>query len=350
MSSTRSVVTYDGSGQILLREEPIPQPGRGEVLIEVACSLISPGTELRGVQELRSDPKPDQPPRAFGYQNAGRVAALGEGCGDRFQVGQRVACMGANYALHATHACVPVNLCRALPNGLTEEEGAFNHLAATALQAIRRAEPLLGEHFLVMGLGLIGQLTGQLARLNGCRVIGVDLEPSRAKLADSLGFNLTLSPRDPEFAAKVNDYCRGYGVDCGILCFGGDATGAFQQILSVMKTAPDTHKMGRIVIVGGATINQRFPTALGHVDIRPSCRTGFGYHDKGYERGVDYPPVIVPWTTQRNLEEVLRLMEEERLNVQPLITHRFKLKDAAEACNALIERPNEAVGVILQMD
>lgn len=116
-----------------------------------------------------------------------------------------------------------------------------------------------------------------------------------------------------------------------------------------MKTAPDTHRMGRIIIVGGAAITQHFPTALGHIDIRPSCRTGFGYHDKAYERGADYPPVIVPWTTRRNLEEVLRLMEEGRLEVKPLITHRFKLQEAAEACDALIERPHEAIGVILQM-
>lgn len=350
MRSTRRVVVSDGFGKIHLREEPVPPPGPGEVLIEIACSLISPGTEVRGVAERRLKPDPSQPARPFGYQAAGRVAALGKDCGDRLQVGQRVACMGANYALHATHGCVPVNLCVPLPDQVSDEEGAFNHLAATALQAVRRAEPLLGEHFLVLGLGLIGQLTGQLAQLHGARVIGVDLEPWRMALAEKVGFNLTVGAQDPEFLVKVAAYCRGYGVDCGFLCFGGDGTRAFQQILSVMKTAPDTHRMGRIVIVGGATITQRFPTELGHIDIRASCRTGYGYHDKAYEQGADYPPVIVPWTTRRNLEEVLRLIEEKRLQVKPLITHRLKLEDAAEGCDALIERPHEAVGVILQME
>lgn len=197
MESTRRVVTYDGAGNIGLRDEPIPHPGPGEVLVEITCSLISPGTELRGVRDRRENPVPNQLPQPFGYQAAGRIAALGEACGDRLERGQRVACMGANYALHATHACVPVNLCLPLPDGLSDEEGAFNHLAATALQAVRRAEPLLGENFLIMGLGLIGQLAGQLSQAHGCRVVGADPEPNRATLAKELGFSLALSPTTP---------------------------------------------------------------------------------------------------------------------------------------------------------
>jgi threonine dehydrogenase-like Zn-dependent dehydrogenase len=233
---------------------------------------------------------------------------------------------------------------------VSDEEGAFNHLAATALQAIRRAEPLFGENVLVMGLGLVGQFTAQLATLNGCRVAGVDTEEGRRKVARETGVRLALSPRDEDFAAQVNGLCRGHGIDAAVICFGGDATAALGQILGVMKKAPDTHQMGRIVIVGGATIQQRFPTALGNVDIRASCRTGFGYHDKAWERGADYPRVTVPWDTQRNLEEVIRLMEEQRLHVKPLITHRFSIRQAPEACEALIERPNEALGVILKME
>lgn len=349
MNKQRLVATTDGYGRVAVREEPVPAPEAGEVLVEVSCSLISPGTELGSAKARRRDPAPEFGERPFGYQCAGKVIALGAGAERRFGVGQRLACMGAGYALHATHAVVPINLCVPLPAQVTDEEGAFNHLAATALQAIRRAKPLLGENFLIVGLGLVGQLSTQLARINGCRVAAMDLEPGRLLLAKDLGADLALSPRDEDFAARVDQMCRGYDVDCGIICFGGDATEILPQILSVMKTAPDTHKMGRIVIVGGAMVQHRFPTTLGHVDLRPSCRTGFGYHDKAYERGHDYPPAVIQWDTQRNLKEVIRLIEEERLRVKPLITHRFSIKDAPAACDLLIERPNEAVGVILQM-
>ncbi len=340
----------DGQGAVYLKEEPIPQPGPGEILIKVRCSLISPGTELGGVVARRKNPDANFAPRPFGYQNAGDILALGPDCAERFRVGQRVACMGNAYALHATHARVPQNLCFPIDDALSYEEAAFNHLAATALQALRRAEPLLGENLLVMGLGLVGQLAAQLGRINGCHVTGADTANGRLTTARNLGIDLALNPREPGFTENVLDFTRGYGMDAGFICFGGDATGALEQIISVMKKAPDTHQMGRVVIVGGATIHQRFPTPLGNVDIRASCRTGPGYHDKGWERGGDYPPVIVPWTTRRNVETVLRLIAEARLQVAPLITHRFHLDQASEACEELISKPDQALGVILRTD
>ena len=340
----------DGRGTVFLQEEPIPQPTAGEILVKVRCSLISPGTELGGVAARRKNPDESFGPRPFGYQNAGDILALGPDCADRFRVGQRVACMGNAYALHATHAVVPQNLCFPIDETVSYEEAAFNHLAATALQAVRRAEPLLGENLLVMGLGLIGQLTAQLGRINGCEVTGADTVKGRLTAARNLGIDLALDPRDPDFTENVLDFTRGDGVDAGFICFGGEATQALEQIISVMKTAPDTHRMGRVVIVGGATIHQRFPTALGNVDIRASCRTGPGYHDKAWERGRDYPLVIVPWSTRRNVETVLRLIAGARLDVRSLITHRFPLEQAAEACDELIARPDQALGVILQTD
>lgn len=349
MKKTRLVATSDGNGRIAVREESIPTPGPGEVLVQVACSLVSPGTELGGVKTRRQNPDPSFQERPFGYQSAGRVIGLGPGAETRYQLGQRVACMGANYALHATHACVPVNLCVPLPENVSDEEGAFNHLAATALQAIRRAEPLLGENFLVLGLGIVGQLTAQLARLHGARVAGIESEPKRRSLARQLGAHLVLGPDENDFSQRIDSMCRGQGADAGIICFGGDASQAMKQIIGVMKKAPDTHQAGRIVIVGGATITQQFPTPIGHIDIRPSCRTGPGYHDKAYERGADYPAATVRWDTQQNLKEVVRLMEEERLQVKPLITHRYPLQEAAAACDVLLENPNDALGMIFQM-
>lgn len=326
----------------------MPEPDRGEILVCVHCSLISPGTELRGVRDRRTAPDPEVAPRAFGYQNSGTIEKLGPGCADRFHVGQRVACMGNAYALHGTHGCVPQNLCFPIPDNLSHEEAAFNHLAATALQAIRRAEPLLGENFLIMGLGLVGQLTSQLAGINGCRVAGADTSGGRLALARKLGIGLAADPRSEDFEQKIDQFARGYGIDAGFICFGGDASSALRQIASVMKITPDTHRMGRVVIVGGAAISQQFPTILGNMDLRASSRTGPGYHDKEWERGADYPPTFVPWHTRRNVEEVLRLIEEKRLNVKELITHSFPLTQAAEACDALLDQPDSSLGVILK--
>ena len=135
-------------------------------------------------------------------------------------------------------------------------------------------------------------------------------------------------------------------MDCGIICFGGDGTAAFEQIYQMLKQAPDTHRMGRIVIVGGARISHGFAAALGNVDVLSAARTGPGYHDEAYEHGNDYPPVFVEWTTRRNLEEVLRMIAEKKLDVQSLITHEYPLDQAAEGCDRLIFSPGEALGVV----
>ena len=139
-------------------------------------------------------------------------------------------------------------------------------------------------------------------------------------------------------------------MDCGIIAFGGDATEAFSQMAKTLKVSPDTHKMGRIVIVGGARISHGFAAGLGNVDVRSSARPGPGYHDEAWERGQDYPPVFVQWTTKRNIEECLRLVQEGRLNVKALITHRYHIDKAPEACEQLISHPDAALGVILDAD
>ena len=262
-------------------------------------------------------------------------------------MGERMACMGAGYALHATHACVPKNLCVPMPEGMSYERASFNHLAATALQAIRRAELQLGENVVVVGLGLVGQLCAQLARLSGAHVMGVDRFPLRLDIAKATGIEAAVHADKEDPVQIAAEFTRGYGMDCGILCFGGEATEAFKNMVQMMKISPDTHRMGRIVIVGGAHISHGFAAALGNLDVRSSARTGPGYHDEAWEHGQDYPPIFMPWTTRRNLEEVLRLIAEERLLVDPLITHRVPLQQAPEACEQLIQHPDRALGVVL---
>ena len=342
----RRVACIDGGGAGALIEEDLGAPPAGRVEVEVRASLISPGTELGRVPDLRAQPRPEQPPRPFGYANAGVVRGLGEGV-EGYRVGDRVACMGGGYALHADRCHVPVHLSVPIPGDVSFEEAAFAHLAATALHAIRRAAPVFGENGLVVGLGLVGQLTAGFGQLSGCHMMGADRFDLRRRLARELGAEAVAGAED-DLAGLAAEFTDGHGMDFGVIAFGGDATGAFEQIAATLKRAPDTHRMGRIVIVGGARVSHGFAAALGNVDVRSAARTGPGYHDEEYEHGGGYPPVFVEWPTRRNLAECLRAMADGRLRVEPLITHRFRLDQIAAAVDELVERPQGALGVVLR--
>jgi threonine dehydrogenase-like Zn-dependent dehydrogenase len=342
----RKVAAIDGKGQFAVIEEPIPEPKPGQVLIEVAASLISPGTELGGIPRRRENPS-DDPPKPFGYQNAGTVIKLGEGV-ERFQVGDRVACMGGGYALHASHAAAPINLTVPIPEGVSFEEAAFCHLAATSLHAVRRAQPEYGENFAVSGLGVVGQLAVQFAKLSGTHVVGLDKFSKRLEIAAATGADAVVNVAEGAPVPRVVEFCRGHGLDAAIVAFGGEGTEACKQLYQMMKPAPDTHRWGRIVAVGGATVTLNLAAGFGNVDIRSSARPGPGYHDEAWEHGADYPPVFVKWTTQRNLEECLRAMAEGALRCRPLITDIFPLDQAPAACEKLVSSPAEALGVILK--
>jgi len=342
----RQIGAIDGHGRGVAIEEDIGGPEPGQILVRVGSSLISPGTELGGVRDRRQNPDPEQAPRPFGYANAGTVQAVGEGV-SQHQVGDRVACMGAGYAQHADLACVPQNLCVPLPAGLSFEHGAFAHLAATGLNALRRGQPQFGENGMVIGLGLLGQLTAQLGQLCGCHMMGVDRLPMRLQMAADAGVEYVVNAAEADPVDDVRKVTDGLGMDFGVIAFGGPATAAFEQIYNALKETPDGHRMGRIIIVGGAQIDHGFAAALGNVDVLSAARTGPGYHDEAYELGGDYPRVFVNWSTQRNLRECLRAMVDGRLKVDHLITHRFDLDDIGGAVDELVERPEAALGVIL---
>lgn len=342
---SRRAVAYDGEGKIQVIEEAIPELKPGTVLVDVKSSLVSPGTELMfGVCRRRQNPDPSLPPRKFGYGNAGVVVAVGEGC-KRLEPGMKVACMGGD-ALHASHVVVPQNLTIPIPDGVSHDEGAFAHLAATALHSARRGELEFGQHAVVLGLGIVGQINAQIAQLSGAHVIGSDRVLSRLEIARKSGVDLAVNPDEEDLVAKAGEFSHGHGIDAVFMAFGGDATKVMPQILGMLKTSPDTHKMGKIVIVGLAHFEGQFPVDFGNVDIRPSSRPGPGYHDEAWELGRDYPPVFMPWTTQRNMEECLRAVAEKRLLLEPLITHRMPLEEAPAGCEELIQHPDKALGVI----
>jgi threonine dehydrogenase-like Zn-dependent dehydrogenase len=343
----RRVVMLDGAGRITVEQEPVPSPARGQVLVEVKACCVSPGTELGGVPARRENPRPEAPKRPFGYSNAGVVIGQGPSCED-IPLGTRVACMGGGYALHASHAVIPRNLAVPIPDGVTFEAAATNHLAATALHAVRRGEFTLGEHVMVAGLGIVGYFSAQIASLAGAHVLAVDRLPLRLEAVRATGIvERVVNGAGEDVAAAAAAFSRGYGFDGGIIAFGGDGTPALKMIVQALKQAPDTHKMGRVVIVGGARIDHMFASGLGNVDVRSSARPGPGYHDHEWEHGRDYPPVFVEWSTRRNIEECLRLMALGRLKTEPLFTHRVPLDEAPAACDTLIQTPAEALGVLL---
>lgn len=351
MPTTRQAGALDSAGHGCVVTEEVPPVTRGTVLVKVHASLISPGTELSGAKRARKEPPAEPaPPKTFGYQNAGDILEVGEGVTD-FKPGDRVACMGGDGAKHTNYAVVAKNLCALLPDNVAYEQGACAHLAMTSLHAIRRGEPQLGEYAVIVGLGLVGQMAARLAQLAGMYVMGWDMVAFRCDVARKWGIDDTTLIGKENEVEKAKAFTRGAGFDMAVMAFGGEGTDALAQVKTVMKLSPDTHSMGRVCLVGGLHTTCRWGSGLGNLDLRACARTGPGYHDEPWERGdVEYPPVFMRWTTRTNMEFVLRLMSERRLDVKSLITHRVPLARIDEAVSAHIDHPDATIGTVLLME
>jgi len=346
---TKKAACISSHGNVRIDEKPLAAPGQGEMLIKTACSLISPGTELNSLRNRPAEGYTGEETwREFGYQNAGIVADA-NGC-PGFKEGDRVACLGGNYAPHSDWSVAPQHLVWKLPDAISFEEGAFTNLLGTALWATRRSGIVFGSHIAVVGLGIVGQLTCQISQLTGAHAIGIDRVEMRKQKVLELGAESVAEFTPDDIDGWKQKYTRGYGIDAGVVAFGGDASNVLVQLAAVTKKAPDTHQYGKIVIVGGATVNVAFPTIFGNIDICASSRTGAGYHDKVWERGGEYPEALVPWNTRRNLEECFHAIAAKKLHVEPLITHRVTIDEVPEACNRLVEHPDEALAVIVRYD
>src|SRR4026209_2029979 len=372
----KQVLQNRKTGRPFVGDVPVPALQRGRVLVRTVASLISAGTERAAVelvskglvQEARERPDLVKAvvakvksegllntvaavrdkmvaSQALGYSAAGIVTAVAEDVSE-FQIGDRVACAGVGFASHAEVLSVPKNLCVHLPEAVSFEAGAYGTLGAIALQGVRLAEPTLGESVGVMGLGLVGQLTVQLLKANGCRVFGLDLDQSRVALALELGADKAVV--SSEAAAKeIEAWTRGHGADAVLI------TAATDWNRPIGLAARVSRLKGRVIVVGMTGMDiPRAPFFSRELKLVISMSYGPGRYDPEYEeRGHDYPLPYVRWTEKRNIESFLDLIAEKRINVERLTTHRFSIADADRAYQLIsgdLHEPN--LGVVLHYD
>ena len=346
----KRIIAARGNGRVTLVEEAIPEIKPGSLLVEVHNSLVSPGSEVGGWRNLHNQQSPsssESQSRPFGYANAGIVEEVGESV-TKFKPGDRVACMGGGYALHSNYAVVPHNLCVALPDNVTFAQGAYGHLAATAVHVFRRGQSSFGEFVAVVGLGVLGQLCAMIHRLAGSLVIGWDAIPFRAETAKNWGIDTVAIPGKEDEVEITRAFTDGQGLDTAVIAFGGDANMAVQQLQKCFKCSPDGHLMGRLMIPGGAWFD--FPRTITNMDICRVGRTGPGYHDEEWEFGVDYPPVFMRWTTQTNLKLCMRLISEGKFNVDAITTHKIPLVDVESRLAEIIQKPDKMLGIVFEMN
>tara|TARA_Y100001968_G_scaffold320402_2_gene353273 strand:- start:394 stop:2418 length:2025 start_codon:yes stop_codon:yes gene_type:complete len=308
-----------GRASLLGKVRQQPQRVR-EVLDKVRSDGLFP--TLEAVQAKLDSEIP------LGYCNAGVVEAVGAGVSD-FAVGERVASNGP----HAEMVVVPHRLCARIPDEVADEEAAFTVLGSIALQGIRLASPNLGEAVVVVGLGLIGLLSIQMLKAAGCRVLGVDLDPSRCELARSFGVEAVCPTQGGEPVAAAMALSGGHGVDAVLL------TAATSSSEPVHQAAQMSRRRGRIILVGvtGLELN-RADFYEKELSFQVSCSYGPGRYDAAYEeQGNDYPFGFVRWTEQRNFQAVLQLLAGGGLQTGALITHRQPIGEAVGLYRALAD-------------
>jgi polar amino acid transport system substrate-binding protein len=277
----------------------------------------------------------------LGYSSAGVVI---ESAVDDIKVGERLACAGVGYAAHAEIISVPRNLVVKVPDEVGFDEAAFTTVCAIAMQGVRQADVRVGEQVVVIGLGLIGLITAQLLKASGCRVMGMDVAPKNFDLALTLGCDRCIISND-DAVFEVQSFTRGYGADAVVIAA---ATTSSQPVELAMQCV---RKRGTVVALGAVGMNiPRSPFYEKEVNFLTSCSYGPGRYDANYEeRGQDYPLGFVRWTENRNMEAVLDMMAQRKLNVEALITHRIPVEQSLRAYDIITGKvPEPYLGVLIQ--
>ena len=363
----KQVIQSLKTGIIEVAEVPVPNVSSGSLLIKTSKTLISSGTEKMLVEFgkagwiKKASQQPDKvkmvldkistdgfkptldavfnkldQPLPLGYCNVGTVCELGNGVTNFFK-GDRIVSNGN----HAEVVSVPINLCAKVPTSVSDEEASFTVIGAVALQGIRLVKPTLGESVVVIGLGLVGLMTVQILKANGCRVLGLDFDQDKLSLAKKFGAEVVdLNKNDA--LIKSNIFSRGRGADAAII------TASTKSNEPVHQAAQMCRKRGRIVLVGNTGLKlSRDDFFKKELTFQVSASYGPGRYDKNYEdKGQDYPVGFVRWTEQRNFEAVLDMMDTGALDVKPLISHKFDITEAKKAYE-LIGESYSALGILL---
>ncbi len=362
-------------GDMRLLEVPYPLLTAGRILVRNHYSVISTGTEGKTVHDARlgylskARARRDEvrkvisaartyglrdtyqmvmnkleAPSPLGYSCAGEVMAVADDV-TGFKAGDFVAC-GGNTANHAEVVSVPVNLAVKIQESANLKHAAFATLGAVAMQGIRQADLRLGEYAVVIGMGLIGQLTAQMLQAAGVRVAGIDLDDAKVKMAGSWGCNLAFNRNAEGLEEKINGFTHGYGADAVIITAGAKSTDPVDLAGSLCR------QKGKVVVVGSV------PTGFGRpayyrkeLELRMSCSYGPGRYDTDYEeKGIDYPIGYVRWTENRNMQAFTELLDQGKLNLDHLITHEFSFRDAPDAYQLILDKKQPFSGVVLKYD
>ncbi len=359
----------DGATRIV--DVPIPSAKKKTALIETACSLVSAGTERKLVEFAEKNlvgkaaSRPDlvkqvmakvkregilptieatfnklDQPIALGYSSAGTILEVGDGL-TGFKVGDRVACGGGNYAVHAEYAIVPQNLLVKIPDNVDFESASFTTLGAVAMQGFRLASPQVGESVCIIGLGLLGLITVGIARAAGCNVFGIDLSMQRVKLARSMGANAV---KRENCESNASTFTGGMGFDHVLISADTPSDDPIELAGTLARSK------GNVVSVGVVGLNIPRKTYYEkELDFKVSRSYGPGRYDTSYEEGgVDYPYDFVRWTEGRNMQAFVNLLGSGRLDIRPLISHRFDIENAEKAYDLITGKSHEEfLGVLL---
>ncbi|MEQ1732549.1 MAG: bi-domain-containing oxidoreductase [Bacteroidia bacterium] len=360
-------------GTMQLQQVPMPQPDYGQIVVQNYYSAISIGTEGKTVsdarkgligkalsrkQEVQKVLKSAQTlgilttyklvmnkldsPQGLGYSTSGKVIAVGEGV-TTIKLGDYVACAGAN---HAEYVVVNENLAAPLPNANYIKEASLTTLGAIALQGVRQANLHLGENCVVIGLGLIGQLTLQLLRSAGIKAIGVDVDALCVQRAIANGFEHCYTTNAPALNNTILHLTNGFGTDAVII------TASTQSTAPVELAGNIARRKAAVVIVGAVPTGfERANYFKKELELKMSCSYGPGRYESNYEqKGLDYPIEYVRWTENRNMQAFIDLVYTQKINLATIITHEYNFDNCISAYNDLMSKQITACGVVLKYD
>ncbi len=361
------------SGEVIVEEVPRPLVSKKSILVSVTHSCISPGTEMSTVKSSgepiykRLLKKPDYIKKVIsmvgekgitqtksllqskitaaypvGYSAAGIVVEIGEKVSG-FSIGDKVACAGAGIANHAEFIDVPVNLAVKLDDKASTELASTVTLGAIALQGIRRTSPTLGEKIVVIGLGILGQLTVQMLKLNGCHVIGSDVDPQRIQFGLDNGMEVGINPAIENIVDRVYKLTDGFGADAVIITAASNSSNIVSEAMQMCR------KKGRVVLVGAVGLDlKRDDFYKKELDFFISTSYGPGRYDSVYEEeGQDYPLAYVRWTENRNMEEYLGMLAQNKINLDKFINTSYSIETAASAYNDLKKEGPKPLLIVL---